>query len=262
MAALVLTSRCRCPLPFVSLGASGRYPPAAVHLEANLGSKWSPTVGKLILVRHGHTPLNSDGVDERLRGWLDVPLDSDGLREAAELAQRLAGFAITAIYSSDLRRARQTAETIQASTNAALFTTAELRPWNLGIFGGQLLREIMPFLNLLQENPNLTAPNGESFLHFYERYSRRLSELLQIAEDAPGDIIAVTHVRNLLAAGTILAHGDAEHVPVQGGPSTGSLTTIEKLDGRWRMRTIKAHPVSEIPADSHTAEVNRDLWAS
>ena len=219
-------------------------------------------MGKLILVRHGHTPLNSHGADERLRAWLDVPLDSDGVREAVELAQRLARFAISAIYSSDLRRARQTAETIQASTNAALFTTAELRPWNLGIFGGQLLREIIPFLNLLQENPNLSAPNGESFRQFYERYSRRFSELLRIAEDAPGDIIAVTHVRNLLAAGTILAHGDADHVPVQGGPCTGSLTTIEKIDGRWRMRSVKAHPMPEIPTDSHTAEVNRDLWAS
>jgi broad specificity phosphatase PhoE len=219
-------------------------------------------VGKLILVRHGHTPLNSHGVDERLRAWIDVPLDSDGLREAVELAQRLARLPITAIYSSDLKRARQTAETIQASTNAALYTTSELRPWNLGIFGGQLLREIIPFLNLLQENPNLSAPNGESFREFYERYSRRLSELLRIAEDAAGDIIAVTHVRNLLAAGTILAHGDAEHVPVQGGPSTGSLTMIEKVDGRWRMRTVKTHPVSEMPADSHAAEVNRDLWTS
>lgn len=219
-------------------------------------------MGKLILVRHGHTPLNSHGVDERLRAWLDIPLDSDGEREAVELAQRLAGFAITAIYSSDLRRARQTAETIQAYTNAALFTTAELRPWNLGIFGGQLLREIIPFLNLLQENPDLSAPNGESFRHFYERYSRRLSELLRIAEDAQGNIIAVTHVRNLLAAGSILAHGDAEHVPVQGGPSTGSLTTIEKIDGRWRMRTIQTCPAPEIPADSHTAEVHSDLWAS
>jgi 2,3-bisphosphoglycerate-dependent phosphoglycerate mutase len=219
-------------------------------------------VGKLILVRHGHTPLNSVGKEERLRAWLDVPLDTDGMREAAELAQTLAGLAITAIYSSDLKRARQTAEKIHASTKAALFTTAELRPWNLGIFGGQLLREIIPFLDLLKENPNLSAPNGESFRQFYERYSRRLCELLRIAEDAPGDIVAVTHVRNLLAAGTILVHGEAQQVPVQGGPSTGSLTAIEKVDGLWRMRTLNGRPMPEIPADSHTPEVNRDLWAS
>jgi len=219
-------------------------------------------VGKLILVRHGHTPLNSHGKEERLRAWLDIPLDSEGMREAVETAQTLSCLTITAIYSSDLRRARQTAETIHASTNATLFTTDELRPWNLGIFGGQLLREIIPFLNLLNENPDLPAPNGESFRQFYERYSRRLFELLEIAEKSAGDIIAVTHVRNVLAAETILAHGNAEKVPVQGGPSTGSLTTIEKVSGLWRMRTVKTPPAPKIPADNHAAGVSRDLWAS
>lgn len=219
-------------------------------------------MGKLILVRHGHTPLNSHGKEERLRAWLDIPLDTEGMREALETAQTLAGLTITAIYSSDLRRARQTAETIRASTNATLFTTHELRPWNLGIFGGQLLREIIPFLNLLNENPDLPAPNGESFRQFYARYSRRLFELLEITEESSGDIIAVTHVRNVLAAETILAHGNAEKVPVQGGPSTGSLTIIEKVGGTWRIQTVKTPHAPEIPADSHTAGVNRDLWAS
>lgn len=41
-------------------------------------------MGELILVRHGHTPLNVPGRDERLRGWLDIPLDDQGLQEAAE----------------------------------------------------------------------------------------------------------------------------------------------------------------------------------
>ena len=173
-----------------------------------------------------------------------------------------ADIAITAIYSSDLRRARQTAEAIHASTDAELFTTGELRPWNLGIFGGQLLREIIPFLNLLNENPDLSAPAGESFRQFYERYSRRLFELIRIAEFAPGNIVAVTHVRNFLAAETILRHGNVEKVPVQGGPSTGSLTTIEKVGGSWRMHSFSARPAPETQADRHDAEVNRDLWAS
>jgi broad specificity phosphatase PhoE len=37
-------------------------------------------MGKLILVRHGHTPLNAAGKEERLRGWLDIPLDEQGLQ--------------------------------------------------------------------------------------------------------------------------------------------------------------------------------------
>ena len=46
-------------------------------------------MGKLILVRHGRTPLNAPGNDERLRGWLDIPLDEHGLEEAEEAGERL-----------------------------------------------------------------------------------------------------------------------------------------------------------------------------
>jgi broad specificity phosphatase PhoE len=63
-------------------------------------------MGKLILVRHGHTSLNGPGDDERLRAWLDVPLDEKGLREAAETADKLTHYPIEVIYCSDLRRAR------------------------------------------------------------------------------------------------------------------------------------------------------------
>jgi broad specificity phosphatase PhoE len=194
-------------------------------------------VGKLILVRHGHTPLNGHGKDERLRAWLDIPLDDQGLREGGEIAQKLAHLDVTGIYSSDLRRARQTAEMIRQTTKSAVTTTDELRPWNLGVFGGQLLREIIPFLNLLNERPELSAPSGESFHEFYARYSKRLSEILAQAEKSSGYVVAVTHVRNLLAAKTIIEHGDQDRVPVQGGPSTGCFVVVEKVDGMWKIFT-------------------------
>jgi broad specificity phosphatase PhoE len=194
------------------------------------------SVGKLIMIRHGHTPLNSHGKEERLRSWLDVPLDEQGMQEAVETSQKLAHYPVTAIFSSDLKRARQTAEKIRQTTNAKVFETNELRPWNLGVFGGRLLREIIPFLNLLNEHPEMPAPNGESFHQFYERYSHRLYEMLERAEESTGYVVAVTHVRNLLAAKVILEHGDRDRVPVQGGPTTGTITIVEKHNGTWKMR--------------------------
>jgi broad specificity phosphatase PhoE len=193
-------------------------------------------LGKLILIRHGHTPLNSHGKEERLRSWLDVPLDEQGLQEAVDTAQKISGLPVTAIYSSDLKRARQTAEMIRQTTQASVTTTDELRPWNLGIFGGQLLREIIPFLNVLNERPELPAPNGESFHQFYARYSKRLTEMLSLAEQSRGYVVAVTHVRNLLAAKSVIEHRDRNHVPVQGGPSTGTVTVVEKVDGAWKIQ--------------------------
>ncbi len=201
-------------------------------------------MGKLILVRHGHTPLNAAGEEERLRGWLDIPLDEQGLQEAVETAQLVAHYPVTAIYSSDLRRARQTAEILSKVTRAAVTTTEELRPWNLGIFAGQKLREIIPFLNQLNQNPDLPAPNGESFYNFYDRYSGRLTELLNLAEQSSGYVVAVTHVRNLLAARTILENGDRDRVPVSGGPRTGTLTLVEKEGNRWKMRESSTSPAA------------------
>jgi broad specificity phosphatase PhoE len=200
-------------------------------------------MGKLILVRHGHTCLNAPGRDERLRGWLDLPLDDQGLKEAAETAERLADYPVEAIYSSDLRRARQTAEVLRRRTHAPrVTTTKELRPWNLGVFCGQRVMDILPFLNLLNQQPDLAAPSGESFYQFYGRYSRRLMDLMNLALESSRCIVAVTHVRNVLASRTVIEHGDRDRVPVRGGPPTGTLIVVEKHDGVWRMRADDGKP--------------------
>jgi broad specificity phosphatase PhoE len=205
-------------------------------------------MGKLILVRHGHTHLNRAGADERLRGWLDVPLDEEGLREAVTTAEQLAHYPVEIIYSSDLRRARQTAETVRRHTHARVIATKELRPWNLGVFCGQRVRDLLPFLNQLNQFPDLPAPSGESFHQFYGRYSARLNELLNLAENSPGYVVAITHVRNLLATKTILEHGDRNCVPVRGGPPTGALTIVEKKQGVWRISDERAELPAPAPA--------------
>jgi broad specificity phosphatase PhoE len=192
-------------------------------------------MGKLILVRHGHTPLNRPGDDERLRSWLDVPLDEKGIEEAAKTADMLTKYDIDVIYCSDLRRARQTAEVLRRRVKAPVMATSELRPWNLGAFGGQRVKDILPFLSLLNQRGDLPAPSGESFYQFYGRYSHRLTELLSLADASDGYVLAVTHVRNLLAATIIIEGGDKNKVPVKGGPSTGTISIVEKIDGRWRI---------------------------
>jgi broad specificity phosphatase PhoE len=191
-------------------------------------------MGKLLIIRHGHTSLNMPGRDERLRGWLDVPLDGQGLEEAHATAEQVcAAYTVDSIYCSDLRRARQTAEVLRKKTRAPIFATSDLRPWNLGVFCGQRVREILPFLNLLNQHLDLAAPRGESFYQFYGRYSHRLKELLNLAESSPNSIAVVTHVRNLLATASVITGSDVAKVPVKGGPHTGALLVVEKAKGRW-----------------------------
>src|ERR1700690_1453737 len=202
-------------------------------------------MGKLILVRHGHTPLNRPGDDERLRSWLNVPLDDKGMEEVAKSADKLSRYAIDVIYCSDLRRARQTAEVVRRRIKAPVVATNELRPWNLGAFGGQRVKDILPFLTLLNQRPDLAAPSGESFYQFYGRYSHRLTQLLALADSSNESVLAVTHVRNLLAATIIIEGGDKNKVPVKGGPSTGTINIVEKIDGRWRILQEDGRPVVE-----------------
>ena len=198
-------------------------------------------MGKLLIIRHGHTSLNLPGRDERLRGWLDVPLDQEGLDEAADTADLVSrSFSVDAIVCSDLRRARQTAEVLRRQTRAAVTQTSDLRPWNLGVFCGQRVRDIIPFLTLLNQHPDLAAPSGESFYQFYGRYAHRLQALLARAEESNDCVAVVTHVRNLLASATIILGGDKNKVPVRGGPQTGAVVVVEKIGGAWKMHTSSA----------------------
>jgi 2,3-bisphosphoglycerate-dependent phosphoglycerate mutase len=197
-------------------------------------------MGKLILVRHGKTVLNSSDSVERLRGWLDVPLDEQGLWEAEETAQRLAQYPVAHIYCSDLYRAQQTAEAVVKATLAPVVYTADLRPWNVGTLAGQRVKDILPILQQLELDPTMPAPEGESFLQFCSRYLRKLQELLDIANRSEGCIVAVTHVRNLLAAPTLLRGGDTSHIPVSGGPKTGSLVWVEQNGMGWNLRVDEA----------------------
>jgi len=194
-------------------------------------------MGKLLIIRHGHTSLNMPGRDERLRGWLDVPLDTEGLEEANATAELVStSYTVDVIYSSDLRRARQTAEVLRKKTRATVIATSDLRPWNLGVFCGQRVREILPFLNLLNQHLDLAAPSGESFYQFYGRYAHRLRELLNLAESSANGIAVITHVRNLLATASVITGSDVSKVPVKGGPHTGAMLVVEKQEGRWCIR--------------------------
>jgi broad specificity phosphatase PhoE len=201
-------------------------------------------MGKLILIRHGHTKLNVPGQEERLRGWLDVPLSEQGLQEAEDTARIVAGFGIKAIYSSDLTRALQTSEIISRVVHAPITPTPELRPWNLGAFAGQLVHQLIPFLHLLSREPETVAPGGESWNQFYARYSNRLLSLMELAHKSKHNIAAVVHVRNFLTAPTIVLGGDKTKVPVKGGPKTGSVYIIEKVGRQWQIKTDKLEPVT------------------
>ena len=150
-------------------------------------------MSRLLLVRHGDTELNSA---ERYWGHTDVELSAAGLRQAERLRDRLATQKIDAVYSSDLKRASVTAETIASGHKLAVKTCAELREVNFGELEGLTFDEVSqlyPEVTRLwvERNPELKYPGGESIDKFSKRVSKFLRRLEEHAEDET--ILIVAH---------------------------------------------------------------------
>lgn len=94
---------------------------------------------EIILVRHGETAWNAE---RRIQGHCDIPLNAEGERQAAALARELASEALDAVFSSDLRRAAQTAQAIASPHGLPVRMDFELRERRFGAFEGLTHEEI------------------------------------------------------------------------------------------------------------------------
>ena len=132
----------------------------------------------LLLVRHGETDWNAEG---RLQGHTDRPLSDYGRGQARRLAEELEGEELEAIYSSDLARARETAEIVGERLELPIALEPDLREKDWGTWEGlsAVERDRVEFV-------------GESTEAHQERMLRALRT---IAERHPGNarILVVTH---------------------------------------------------------------------
>ena len=142
---------------------------------------------KLYLVRHGQSTGNIGGT---LMGQSDHPLTPLGERQARAAAARLAPFGPMPVYSSDLPRARATAECIAASWEAADVTHTpqvtldrRLREISLGDYEGRPWQEFEADTALtaaFAADPYCTAlPNGESLEHLEARVHAAVLDILE-----------------------------------------------------------------------------------
>lgn len=94
---------------------------------------------EVLLIRHGETAWNAV---RRLQGHLDIPLNEEGERQAEALGRALLGVPLDAIISSDLLRARQTAQAIATPRGMTIGIDPGLRERCYGAFEGMLYADI------------------------------------------------------------------------------------------------------------------------
>jgi alpha-ribazole phosphatase len=161
----------------------------------------------LILIRHGETDWNTEG---RWQGQADVPLNETGWRQAQQIAHSLQSAGIAAIYSSDLQRARQTAQVLADSTGLPLHLDKRLREIHQGDWQGLLFSEIQKryaqaYQDRRRDPLNFASPGGEPVAAVRERVLAAAQEIIRrhpnatVAVVSHGFVLAVliAHLRGL-----------------------------------------------------------------
>ncbi len=157
---------------------------------------------RLVLVRHGQTTANATGIlDTRLPGH---PLDEEGRRQAAELAGRLAGEPVVAVYASQALRAQQTAEPVAARHGLPVQVLGGVHEVSIGDLEGRHRLEDHQSLHELYRawhdgDLDQARPGGESGKQLLDRY---------LAD------VAAIRTRHLTGTAVLVSHGAATRLAV------------------------------------------------
>jgi broad specificity phosphatase PhoE len=150
-----------------------------------------PSPARLVVVRHGATEWSRSG---RHTGRTELTLLEDGRVQAEELGRRLGGHDFTAVLTSPLSRARQTAEL--AGFDARAEVCGDLREWDYGEYEGLTTEEIKaqrPGWSLWRDG----APGGESAAEVGARADR----VIAAVRGRTGDVLAFAHAHVLRVVG-------------------------------------------------------------
>jgi broad specificity phosphatase PhoE len=196
----------------------------------------------LYLVRHGATEAN-ERVPYILQGnAIDMPLSPAGEAQARDVAAFLARFPITHVYSSQLKRARQTAESIARERNIAPQVIDDLHECNVGLWEGldwQTIHERYPdehrrFVENTAETPYL---GGES----YGDVLRRVMPVIErLCDSHKGESIGVVahNVVNRALLAHLLGLG-LERAP-KIAQANGAVNLIRRQGARNELVTLNA----------------------
>lgn len=152
------------------------------------------TPARVCVVRHGETDWNLSGI---LQGWIDVPINDLGRRQASELAASFAGAGFVAVWSSPLVRSRETAEIVARELGLPPPRCHEgLKERCFGAIQGVPKAELgemneVLLQQILRRNPAAHFEEGETMDEFADRVLGAVSEIG--AHHRGERVLVVTH---------------------------------------------------------------------
>ncbi len=147
---------------------------------------------KIVLARHGETEWN---VGEIFRGRVDVGLNETGIKQAQLLAEYLRDVKIEAVYSSPLKRALRTAETIADCHQLEVEITPGLIDLDFGEWQGLSRQEVKDkyeelYTEWISRPDKVKIPAGESL---NDVMARAIGVIDEIIAKYKGTVILVSH---------------------------------------------------------------------
>ena len=159
-------------------------------------------MSNIYLVRHGETLWNST---MRFQGFSDISLSDKGMAQAEKLSEKMKTKKISAIYSSDLKRAVETAECVANVHGLDVNIVPDLKEMCFGEWEGHTKEQIDKIspdqVELFFKNPDkIEPPQGETFTKVQKRVCAAFYDIAKKHED--DDIMIVSHggsIRTVIA---------------------------------------------------------------
>ena len=190
---------------------------------------------RICFVRHGETDWN---IEQRMQGHIDLALNAKGEVQAVATGRCFSVMQASALYSSDLLRARQTAEPIAQALHLPIVLLPSLRERNFGRCEGMTFAEIAARNEedaraIVSRDPDYAAPGGGESRRQHE--VRILECVDGLVSDHPGkSIVVVTH-GGVLDVIYRRVHGLSPEAPRDHQIPNAGINWVAIADGHWEI---------------------------
>ncbi len=187
---------------------------------------------RVIFIRPGETDWNRQG---RWQGWVASPLNEHGRQQAAALAKYVRNIGMGALYTSDLRRALETAAIIAPEIGFAPIPDERLRERAVGLWQGLTFDEMRTwyaddYSAMLHDVDGYRIPGGESRADVRARIRPAFDAITSHADYETVGILTHTAAIKVLLANILTAYD-----PIELDLGNTSVTTIKHGENGWEL---------------------------